>query len=74
MGGPLKIRVIGYVSGIVESVLRIERPIADRPHLLPHFRQPGYEKDLLYLASLAALVLDGSGPFALDRLRRDSRQ
>ena len=35
-----------------------------------HFGQPGYETDLLYLAGLAALVLGGSGPFALDRLRR----
>ena len=29
------------------------------------FGQPGYETDLLYLACLAALVLGGSGPFAL---------
>jgi putative oxidoreductase len=33
-----------------------------------HFGQPGYETDLLYLASLVALVLGGSGPWALDRL------
>jgi putative oxidoreductase len=33
-----------------------------------HFGQPGYETDLLYLAGLAALVLGGSGPMALDRL------
>jgi putative oxidoreductase len=32
-----------------------------------HFGQPGYETDLLYLAGLAALVLGGSGPIALDR-------
>jgi putative oxidoreductase len=31
-----------------------------------HFGQPGYETDLLYLAGLVALVLGGSGPFALD--------
>ena len=38
-----------------------------------HFGQPGYETDLLYLAGLAALVLGGSGPFALDKwLRRSS--
>ena len=37
-----------------------------------HFGQPGYETDLLYLAGLAALVLGGSGPFALDPLRRRS--
>jgi putative oxidoreductase len=30
------------------------------------FGQPGYETDLLYLACLAALVLGGSGPFAMD--------
>jgi putative oxidoreductase len=38
-----------------------------------HFGQPGYETDLLYLAGLAALVLGGSGPLALDRLRRRSK-
>ncbi|MGN6516514.1 MAG: DoxX family protein [Rhizomicrobium sp.] len=32
-----------------------------------HFGQPGYETDLLYLAALIALVIIGSGPFALDR-------
>jgi putative oxidoreductase len=37
-----------------------------------HFGQPGYETDLLYLACLVALVLGGSGPFALDRLLRGS--
>ncbi|HZZ31916.1 MAG TPA: DoxX family protein [Phenylobacterium sp.] len=35
-----------------------------------HFGQPGYETDLLYLAGLAALVLGGSGPLALDRAAR----
>ena len=33
------------------------------------FGQPGYETDLLYLACLAALVLGGPGPFAVDALR-----
>jgi putative oxidoreductase len=33
-----------------------------------HFGQPGYETDLLYLACLAALVLGGAGPFAIDTL------
>jgi putative oxidoreductase len=33
-----------------------------------HFGQPGYETDLLYLAALAALVLGGAGPLALDNL------
>ena len=37
-----------------------------------HFGQPGYETNLLYLAGLAALVLGGSGPFALDQLVRRS--
>jgi putative oxidoreductase len=32
------------------------------------FGQPGYETDLLYLACLAALVLGGSGPLAIDSL------
>ena len=40
-----------------------------------HFGQPGYECDLLYLACLAALVLGGAGPFAIDGwwLRRQRR-
>jgi putative oxidoreductase len=33
------------------------------------FGQPGYESDLLYLASLVALVLGGPGPLAIDGLR-----
>src|ERR1700745_4421821 len=33
-----------------------------------HFGPPGYEVDLLYVACLAALVMGGSGPFAVDRL------
>jgi len=33
-----------------------------------HFGQPGYETDLLYLATLLGLVLGGSGPLSLDRL------
>jgi putative oxidoreductase len=43
------------------------------------FGQPGYETDLLYLACLAALVMGGSGPLALDgllakiRVRRETR-
>lgn len=37
------------------------------------FGQPGYECDLLYLACLAALVLGGSGPWAIDnRVNRSS--
>jgi putative oxidoreductase len=36
------------------------------------FGPPGYECDLLYLACLAALVLGGSGPMAIDSyLRRN---
>ena len=34
------------------------------------FGPPGYETDVLYLACLAALVLGGSGPFAVDGLIR----
>jgi putative oxidoreductase len=38
------------------------------------FGPPGYELDLLYLACLAALVLGGSGPIAIDNyLRRKWR-
>ena len=36
----------------------------------PRFGPPGYECDLLYLACLAALVLAGPGPLAIDNLRR----
>lgn len=32
----------------------------------PQFGPPGYETALLYLACLAALVLEGSGPFAVE--------
>jgi putative oxidoreductase len=32
-----------------------------------HFGQPGYETDLLYLASLVALCLGGAGPWSLDQ-------
>jgi len=32
----------------------------------PRFDPPGYETGLLYLACLAALVLGGAGPFAVD--------
>jgi putative oxidoreductase len=34
----------------------------------PQFGPPGYETDLLYLACLAALVVGGAGPFAVDGL------
>jgi putative oxidoreductase len=37
------------------------------------FGPPGYETDLLYLACLAALVLGGSGPLALDGRRERQR-
>jgi putative oxidoreductase len=38
-----------------------------------HFGPPGYEVDLLYVACLAALVLGGSGPMAIDGYRRRRR-
>jgi putative oxidoreductase len=34
------------------------------------FGPPGYEVDLLYLACLAALVIGGPGPFAIDGIIR----
>lgn len=37
------------------------------------FGPPGYECDLLYLACLAALVLGGSGPWAVDGFLRRRR-
>jgi len=43
----------------------------------PQFGPPGYEIDLLYIAALAALILCGSGPLALDawlpNLRKSGR-
>jgi putative oxidoreductase len=38
------------------------------------FGPPGYETDLLYLAALAALVLAGSGCWAIDNLRPLTRR
>jgi putative oxidoreductase len=38
------------------------------------FGPPGYEVDLLYLACLAALVLGGAGPVAVDGLIRKRNQ
>ena len=38
------------------------------------FGPPGYEVDLLYLACLAALVLGGPGPLAIDSLIRKRRK
>jgi len=38
------------------------------------FGPPGYETDLLYLACLAALVLGGSGPLAIDGLLAKPRK
>jgi putative oxidoreductase len=35
------------------------------------FGKPGYECNLLYLACLAALVIGGSGPLAIDGLLRN---
>jgi putative oxidoreductase len=34
------------------------------------FGPPGYECDLLYLTCIAALVIAGSGPMAIDNFRR----
>jgi putative oxidoreductase len=38
------------------------------------FGPPGYEVDLLYLACLAALVMGGPGPFAVDTFIRRRRE
>jgi putative oxidoreductase len=40
----------------------------------PQFGSPGYETDLLYLACLVALVIGGSGPYAVDALIKRSIQ
>jgi putative oxidoreductase len=34
----------------------------------PLFGPPGYEVNLLYVAGLLALILQGAGPFSIDRL------
>ncbi len=39
----------------------------------PQFGKPGYETAVLYLACLIALVLGGSGPWAVDNVRTRSR-
>jgi putative oxidoreductase len=38
------------------------------------FGPPGFETDLLYLACLAALVLGGSGPLAIEGLLAKRRE
>ena len=40
----------------------------------PQFGPVGYEVNLLYLGCLAALVLGGSGPFALDALTKPAKR
>ena len=35
------------------------------------FGPVGYEVDLLYLAALVMLMLQGPGPFAIDNLRKE---
>jgi putative oxidoreductase len=40
----------------------------------PQFGPPGFETDLLYLACLAALVLGGAGPLAIDGLLAKRRE
>jgi len=44
---------------LLAVTIRISRPACS-------FGAPGYELNLLYLACLAALVLGGSGPLAID--------
>jgi len=46
------------------SSIKIQGVVSGRAQFGP----PGYECDLLYLACLAALVLGGSGPFAIGSL------
>ena len=40
----------------------------------PRFGPPGYEINLLYVASLVALILAGAGPLSIDALRSRLRQ
>ena len=43
-------------------------------HAGPQFGPPGYECNLLYLTALAALVLGGPGPLAIDGLLRRQKK
>jgi putative oxidoreductase len=38
-----------------------------------HFGQPGYETNLLYIASLLALCVGGAGPLSLDSYLKGRR-
>src|SRR5262245_24734203 len=40
----------------------------------PQFGPPGYEVNLLYLAGLLALILQGAGPFSIDQLLARSKR
>jgi putative oxidoreductase len=40
----------------------------------PQFGPPGYEVNLLYIAALVALILEGAGPLSLDRLLERRRR
>src|SRR5215469_5329664 len=51
------------------SSIKIQSVVSGRAQFGP----PGYECDLLYLACLAALVLGGCGPFAIDNYLRRGR-
>ncbi len=52
------------------SSIKLEAVTAAGPQLGP----PGYEVNLLYLACLAALVLGGPGPLAIDGLIKKRRK
>src|SRR6516162_3028817 len=40
----------------------------------PQFGPPGYEVNLLYIAGLLALILQGAGPFSIDQLLARSKR
>ena len=40
----------------------------------PQFSPPGYEVNLLYIAGLLALILQGAGPFSIDQLLARSKR
>lgn len=69
------IAVVGVPMGVVllVAILTVHLPngfssikLAAVTAAGPRFGPPGYETGLLYLACLAALVLGGAGPFAVD--------
>src|SRR5580704_4772854 len=66
---PLPLRLIVGYGFIEHGFAKLSRGLDAFPVILQAHGVPaGFETDLLYLACLAALVLGGSGPLAIDGL------